>query len=385
MAHQVDPSPRRHIYLGSFEEDTHRCMRCGFCRIKCPTYDFIGWESGSPRGRMQQLYAILRERIAPTSYVYDRLMKCTTCGYCEWRCPSGVKTTDAIEAGRAELQERGFKLEKHYEAGMKIMETGNPYGYSREKKILWKSEPSSSRRPQTLLFSGCTHPYTSPSALRDAYQVLRRIGVNVSSLGDREPCCGSFLLRTGQRRPFEDYVSDEMMILNNPSFEKIVTLCPGCYKTLSREVVPRFLNHDIETFHFASFIEMLLDRTPNLRFKRVNQTVTYHDPCHLGRHMGIFEEPRKILESLPGVKLVEMAHNRNLAICCGSGGGVRSAYAEMASEMAKLRLKEAEDTGADLLVTSCPFCEKAFRDVSQESDGTPRVIDLAELLWTALG
>jgi heterodisulfide reductase subunit D len=359
-------------------------MRCGFCRAKCPTYDFIGWESGSPRGRMQQLYAIIQGRINPTSYVYDRLMKCTTCGYCEWRCPSGVKTTDAIEAGRAELQERGFKLEKHREAGVKIRETGNPYGYPRERKDLWKSEPSPSRRPTTLLFSGCTHPYTSPSALRDAYQVLRHFGVEVGSLGGMEPCCGSFLLRTGQRRLFEEYASKEMKALEDPHLEKIVTLCPGCYKTLSREVVPKFLNRDVRTSHFAPFIEELLDKTPNLGLKRIDLTVTYHDPCHLGRHMGIFEEPRKILESIPGIRLVEMAHNRNLAVCCGSGGGVRSAYPEMASEMAKLRLKEAAETGADLLVTSCPFCERGFRDALSESGGTPRVVDLAELLWMAV-
>jgi Fe-S oxidoreductase len=204
-------------------------------------------------------------------------------------------------------------------------------------------------------------------------KLLRRAGVDFAILGQDEPCCGSTLLRVGQTDAFNDLSARNVEKFQSLGIKKIVTACPGCYTTLKRSIEDA--GADIEVVHVAQEIAGLV-REGKLRIKRTSERMTYHDPCHLGRLGGVFDEPREIVEAV--ADLVEMPNNRYESRCCGAGAGLQSAFPKLSRDLASRRVEEAVATGATTLVTSCPFCETQLRTVPGI-----KVVDLMELLLEA--
>ena len=212
-----------------------------------------------------------------------------------------------------------------------------------------------------LYFRGCTAREKETSIQKATEKLLDIAGVDYHILED-EKCCGSVLLRTGFFNEAQRQIEKNTEILNG---EKIITSCAGCYKTLKDDY------EGLDVIHISQLLDELI-RDGKLNLEKGELDVTYHDSCHLARHMEVFDEPRNVIESL--ANLVEMENNRENSLCCGAGGGVKSAYPEIATQMAKTRIDQAMDTGCKTLVTACPFCKLNLSNDELE------VLDLTEFL-----
>lgn len=212
-----------------------------------------------------------------------------------------------------------------------------------------------------LYFRGCTAREKLPEIQSATEKLLKLAGVDYHVLDD-EKCCGSVLIRTGFLDEAQKQIEKNTGILEG---ESIITSCAGCYKTLKEDY------DGLDVIHISQLLNQLI-KEGKLNLSKKDLDVTYHDSCHLGRHCGVFDEPREVIESVAG--LVEMDNIRENSLCCGAGGGVKSAYPEIASEMAKLRIDQAKETGCGILVTPCPFCK-----LNLENDDL-EVLDLTEFL-----
>lgn len=212
-----------------------------------------------------------------------------------------------------------------------------------------------------LYFRGCTAREKQPSIQDATEKLLNLAGVDYHILED-ESCCGSVLLRTGFLKDAEELIKKNSEVFKD---ETVLTSCAGCYKTLKEDY------ENIDVMHVSQLLRQLIAEG-KLDFSKNDFNVTYHDSCHLGRHMEIFDDPRSVIESVADI--VEMENNRENSLCCGAGGGVKSAYPEIADELAKSRIGQAKDTGCEILITACPFCK-----LNLENDDL-EVLDLTEFL-----
>jgi Fe-S oxidoreductase len=234
-----------------------------------------------------------------------------------------------------------------------------------------------------LYFPGCMATYRAKDIARSTIELLRRGGVEFELLGEDEWCCGSVMLRTGNAD-----VADELREHNLDAFKKhdadvVITSCSGCFKTIKQDYEKMAGSLEFEVKHVLEILKELIEEG-KLIFPETKLKVTYHDPCHLGRHSGMYDLPRDILKSIEGLELVEMPRNRENARCCGAGGGVRAAYRELADKMADTRIEEAVGTGAEVLTSACPFCTFALREAAERNGSKIRVLDLPELLLDIL-
>ena len=220
-----------------------------------------------------------------------------------------------------------------------------------------------------LYFRGCTAREKLNSISKATERILKAANVKYETLDD-EKCCGSVLLRTGF---LDDAIEQMNGNLKDLEGRTILTSCAGCYKTL-KEDYKKYLSVELKVIHISQLLEQLIKENKISIKGKDNLNVTYHDSCHLGRHAGEYEAPRNVINSISN--LVEMENIKEKSRCCGSGGGVKSAYGELSDSIANLRIKEAEETGADLLVSACPFCKL---NLSQNSDDL-EVLDLSEFV-----
>ena len=276
----------------------------------------------------------------------------------------------------------------------------NPWGQPRRAKTDWTRKQGLSGKNlgkkmtnvDVLLFHGCTAPLDR--SLQDVTLstglLLDKAGVNWGYLGDKEVCCGSISMRTGEHDIFKGLVKRNVEILNdlydNHGMRTIVTSCAGCFKTLFQDY-PEFADYDgevgkikAEILHTSIFVKRLIEEGKLQFGNGFNIKATYHDPCHLGRHCHVYETPRELLQAMPGVEFNEMFRNRNFALCCGCGGGLKSGYPDIAQNIGIERIKEAEGTEAEYIVTTCPFCEQNIRDAIIGAKSNLKVVDLVQLM-----
>ncbi len=230
-----------------------------------------------------------------------------------------------------------------------------------------------------VYFPGCMATYRAKDIAKSTIELLRRGGVEFELMGEDEWCCGSVMLRTGNVD-----LADELREHNLDAFKKhdahlVITSCSGCFKTIKQDYEKMTGSLDFEAKHVLEILKELIEEG-KLKFPKTKMKVTYHDPCHLGRHSGMYNIPRDILNSISGLEFVEMPRNRENARCCGAGGGVRAGYRELADKMADARVEEAMETGAEVLTSACPFCTFALREAAERKGSKIRVLDLPELL-----
>ena len=381
----ADRSGRADDVHETMEDISESCVycRCGCCKDGCPVYEEILEESMSPKGRNELIRAIMNGVIEPDERAMRIAYSCLLCRRDEESCGARLKNSEAVEQFRAYLLRRGLEpLPEHQDLANSLRNYGNPWGQPRGSRKRWARDvtasTSSTEQGCELFYVGCTFALdrSLTKTPRAVASIMEKAGSRFRVMLEDEVCCGSTIKRIGDVRLFEELRNANCEAILSCEPARIVTPCAGCYKTMAQDYGD--LLGGIEVIHSTQYILGVL-REGRLRLKEIRVTATYHDPCHLGRYAGIYDEPREILRLIPGLELVEMSNSRELSMCCGGGGGVKTAYGDLSSRIAQKRVREAEETGASLLVTACPFCVQTLSAAAKSMD-SPIIVEEISVL-----
>jgi heterodisulfide reductase subunit D len=364
-----------------------RCIKCSTCKYSykdfeksCPSGEKFLFESYWASGRIRIIRGVLNGDLEWNEDLIDPIFACTTCGACMDACqaPHADYIVEMIEALRELAVKNIGPAENQKFLVTRCEESCNPYGEQNSDNSELKKDYNLPDKAEWVYFIGCTSNYRQINLRDSTLRFLKKTGINFTLID--EHCCTSPMIRTGQLSIVDEYMKYNYEQIKNTGATKVITSCAGCYKTLSNDF-KRFGNDlGLEVYHSLELVKKLLDEK-KIEFKtEYNKTVTYHDPCHLGRHMGVYELPREIYKQIPGLNLVEMKRNRNFAWCCGAGGGVKMGYPEWALEISKERLDEAKETGATVISSTCPFCKTNLSDATTHYKFDFEVLDLMEIL-----
>lgn len=366
------------------------CVQCGFCRAGCPTYSQTGLESMNARGRVLLAFNLMSGRLKPSAEMATRLYQCTTCLNCKYTCPSRVEVSDIVQAARTRLVKNGLLPEVFQAGSRSIVQYGNPFGEPREKRTDTFPTGFQPAKPgaEVLLFGGCVGSYQDINLIPNLMAILDKAGISYTSLGREEDCCGYLSYLIGQEEDFRVCVAGNTRKFADLGVKEIITSCPGCYRTLAKLYPGYGGASEIKVHHVVTYLNTLISEGRIPLKGNGGLKVAYHDPCDLGRHMNVFEEPRNILTNLPGVELTEFKLNRLLAKCCGSGGGVKGFDNPLSQDIAYQRVLQALDVGAEVIVSACPSCKSNLTQgaarVRKEKKGKIKVKDITELVASAL-
>ncbi|MBC7227795.1 MAG: (Fe-S)-binding protein [Thermoflexales bacterium] len=377
------------------EDDYLHCIRCGQCLAVCPTYRLTLNETDSPRARVALLRAVregLLER--PTDRTAAQFFRCLLCGACTFTCPSGVTVDRVLELTRGEMAELGLLPQPLVALNQRIRESHNISAEPPESRLLWAQNlpapPTGLGKAQAevVYFVGCVgalfpRSYGIPQSF---VQILEGAGVDYALLGAEEWCCGYPLAINGDLEGAREMMRHNLEAVRATGARTLVTTCPSCFH-FWKHAYPAALEEDLglEVRHATEFLADLLEagRVP-LRDDLPEQVVTYHDPCDLGRKSGVFDAPRRILRAIPGVTLVEMAENQGGSHCCGGGGNLESMDPALSQGIAARRIRQAAETGAQVVVSACQQCERTLFNAARAERLRLRVKDIAEIVLEAM-
>ena len=365
------------------------CMQCGKCTGSCPV--FPKSKLNPRRLMLETAYLISPLTMHPPLNIYEKseVWDCTTCSTCSCRCPREVEPMDVLIGLRGLLIEQGHVPPTLGDALEGVYKYGNPWGLSRSKRSEWAQDlkvkyVSEGEKTELLYFVGCAASYDSRAqeVAKALVKNLNTLGIDFSILGNKETCCGNEVYSLGEKGLFEILVEKNLSLLDQYGINRILTTSPHCFNAFKNKY-----GKDLAVQHYTQYFADLIDKG-KLKFpQRVEKVVTYQDPCFLGKHNDIYDEPRKVIESIPGIKFVELNLSRGRSVCCEGGGG-RMWY-DIPGEkgrLAETRVKEAIDVGADILAVACPFCLLTFDDAIKTTGNEDRiqVMDIMELVAEAL-
>ncbi len=375
-------------------DETFRCRNCNYCYSRCPLSECgDGFMTEGPSGITQSLYYAIKWNLKEEEELSRIVSKCTTCNSCVLACKelaAGVPLLDIIESGRALLVERGSgPTETQAETLEHMYERGNSYGENPIKRKEWLKIIGIPEKPEsgynTLLYLGCSVSY-DPELRKIAealVKIFKHAGVTFSIAYD-EPCCGCLAKRLGDLMLFDEISKKNTQYLKKLDVKTIITISPHAYNTFLNEYP---MNNHPRVMHYTQFLHDMI-QTGKITFTHsIDKIITYHDPCYLGKHNGIYEEPREVIRSIPGVKLTEMECNRSLSLCCGGGGGGMWLETEDKKHRPSTkRLKQAKKSGAQILAVACPWCHSMLgEEAKSEPEETIIVTDIAQLVAQAIG
>jgi Fe-S oxidoreductase len=360
------------------------CYQCGLCDAVCP------WN----RVRSFSMRKIIREAtFGLTEIENEDIWRCTTCGRCPQWCPRGVKQIESGVSLRRIATEYGVfpnPVRPIRGVSASLRGKGNPLNEERENRAKWAeglSVNSFTEGMEILFFPGCYLSYDPrlKKVARATAQILNQAGVDYGILGAEENCCGESIRKTGDEELFKRLARENIKTFIDHGVKKILVASPHCYHTFKNEY-PEF-KVNFEVVHISQYLLELIQNGRLKPTKSYGKKVTYHDPCYLGRHNGLFDEPRGVLRRIPGLDLVEMADARKDSLCCGGGGGRIWMETPKGERFSDLRLEQAIGTGAEVLVTSCPYCIANFEDSRLTLNAAEKiqVKDVTEVLREAIG
>lgn len=358
------------------------CYQCGTCTAVCP------WN----KVRSFIVRRIMHQgQLGLVDFEDEDVWLCATCNNCVKRCPRGVEIIDVMRALRRAVTELGIaKVPDSLRITIKnISGVGNPLGEAEDKRANWAQDLDIKLHTEgtEVLYFPCCIPEYDPSVQRVARAtaaVLKKAGVDFGILGNRANCCGESVRKAGDEAVFKQLAQNNITALEEAGVRKIIVSSPHCYHALKNEY-PR-LGASFEVTHVSQYLLELLKQERLKLTKEVNLKVAYHDPCYLGRHNDIYDEPREVLRSIPGLELVELADHREFSLCCGGGGGRIWMETKSGERFSDLRLNQALETGAKVLAVACPYCMLNFNDsvLTQDKGDLIEVRDIAELVQEAL-
>lgn len=366
--------------------DAFACVSCGYCRSECPEFSAIGWESASPRGKFRFLKEYLKGKVKLDERMAEMFFVCTTCRQCNEICQvKAYVEEDWTLVARPAMLRNGFQPPTVFQRqAHNILVKHNPGGTSQDERTAWMSSDLKCKDEGEVGYwvgCGASFTYNLRNLPINAIRVLNRAGIEPVYLGSEEWCCGGGTFNVGCIEEISEIVRHNINELNRRGVKTLVTSCSGCWLYLAHfyPILAQRLNlkYDIKVKHMVEVVSELIEEGKIKCESPVNLKVTYHDPCHIGRGGGIFEAPRKILASIPGLELVEMPRNREHAACCGRHV-VR--YPRLGSIINNARTMEAANTGAPAVVSSCPTCESNFRVGIAETGVKLEVLDIIDLV-----
>jgi glycolate oxidase len=368
------------------------CIQCGFCRAGCPTFGETTLESLNAKGRVTLAYYMLTGDLKPSEELAKKLYQCMLCLNCKSVCPAQIQVSDVIRAARERLVQNGFLPEIFKPVLSAMIDAANPLLADPAKRA--DSYPADYKKAvpgqtQAILHLGCVSSFQDVKMIPAFMKILDKAGVGYGALGQEESCCGYLAYLVGDMETFKKAMDMYNERLGKYKPAELITTCAGCLKTF-RDLYPHYgSKNGYKVLHAVEVMETLINQG-KLKFKEDAEPlkVVYHDPCDIGRHMGIYEPPRNVIKAIPGVELLEFAQNRNLAKCCGGGGGMKGFDNEMAGEIGFKRLAAAIDLAADAIVSACPSCKGTFNQAAararKEKRGKIRVMDITELVAARL-
>ena len=389
------------FYTG-LESEAAICASCGYCRTVCPTYAAVGWESCSPRGRVQ-LTKMLNDGLELPSSQIIRMYQCTLCGQCTEVCSTRIELRSFWLAARRQLVKRQGRLPAVAALDNQIAASGNVYGSPAAERMAWvddmddpppdrwvrRSPLASGGAPTVVVyFTGCSSALTPRNRriARSFASLLVAARVNFALLGEQEVCCGFPLVAAGLVDQAEALAAQNIERFGATGASTVVFTCPACRLQWKEAYASRLPG--VRLLHAVEFLVELLE-AGRLPLKETPKVVTYHDPCDLGRNGGVYDAPRQILASIPGVQLVEAPLRRERALCCGGGGDLEMLDPALVGRIASRTVSQLVQTGAGAIVTACPQCVRTLaRSVKENSGGGARgvqVLDIVELLAQASG
>ena len=392
------PEKPKLIKLPRITRELAQCQMCGYCIDVCETHRQTPWESVTARGKIYYLNQLDKRGFGATDKLLgrkveispdfvDAMFKCTGCGNCEAVCHANIELVKLWETVRAWLVQQGVApMPVHKGISDKIARTGNSFGEPRSKRDTWWPEDvERAPVPDAIMFAGCTGSYRMQHIPTAGVKVLARAGVKVNCLGEDEVCCSSPMLRTGITSHTMNLAITTVTKADAIGAKDMVMTCAGCFKTVSSNFGDYYSKTGQNVYHFTQYVDRLIKERKLPLNNEYNHKVTYHDPCHLGRHSKVYEEPRNILKKIKGLEFVEMEKNRENSRCCGAGGGYKSAFNDFAVNIAAERIRDAEAVGAEVIATACPFCVLNLKAGAKKIGSKVQVVDISEILLEVTG
>ena len=365
--------------MQQYASQIHRCFRCGYCKfptdyssLNCPSYRRFRFDSYSTGGRLWLIYAWLKGEVEWSEHLADILYACTTCKNCTEQCPMKFAgdIVDWIVGARSDMVEKGKippRVARFFEA---VHGYGNPLKLLRSDRDAWadgtkRYEPGD----EYLFYVGCLGSYdeNAQKMSKSLAELLNKAGVSFGILGSEEECCGNEIYMLGEMGLFQVLAEKNTQQFKELGVKKIVTLSPHAYNVMRNNYSAAGANFQV--YHYTQLLSDLIKKN-KIKLSQNKAKVTYQDPCFLGRYNKIYDEPRQILQSIPGIELIEMERNRQDAFCCGGGSGnfVMDLLAGSEDSPGRVRVREAYETGADTLAVACPSCLTIFTDAVKTED-----------------
>lgn len=342
---------------------------------------------------MQIIRSLWQGKLELSKDMAEVIYQCPTCNACAEACAYEMDNALMYEALRAELVEAGCGLEAHIPMNKALVELLNPYERDNKQKKEWiskldfKIKNAYSEKADVLFFVGCTAALTPEiqTVPINTANILKKLNIDFAVYGEQEVCCGSVALRTGNREAFNSLAKKNYELFKKNGIKTIITSCAGCIRTLKVDFADFLGDLGVQVVHSVEYFKNFIEKN-DTEMRNLGVNVTYHDPCHTGRNTGdtpLYEEPRELLRKI--TNLTEMKTIKENTKCCGAGGGVKKGFPDLALEIAKSRVREAEETGADYLVSICPFCYRNLSDAVNALNSNIKMADLTELINKALG
>jgi Fe-S oxidoreductase len=364
-------------------EAFNRCYQCGLCDAVCPWNRLINFS-------MRKI--VRQATFGMTDIESEDIWRCTTCGSCPQQCPRDVRQIESGISLRRLATEYGIfpkSVKALRSVSANLVGTGNPMGEDRQARADWAKDLSVkpfAEGMEILYFPGCYLSYDPrlKKVAKATASILSHAGIDYGILGAKENCCGESIRKTGNEDLFKRLARENIKTFIENGVKKILVSSPHCYHTFKNEYAEFMVN--FEVVHISEFILELIDAGRLELTKEYSRQVTYHDPCYLGRHNNIYDEPRRALNTIPGLKLVEMPESRKKSLCCGGGGGRVWMETVKGERFSDLRIEQAVGVGAEVLVTACPYCITHFEDsrLILEDSESLEVKDITEVIQEAI-
>jgi heterodisulfide reductase subunit D len=376
----------------------HKCTRCGQCSYGgeeaefvslCPMYIKGKFFTYSAGGVMQMARALYEGKIGFSESVRDLLYLCTTCGACEVNCGVIESQVDLFTLLKKELLQNGITLQEPHQIVVEnILSKKTPYAGRLPARDEWLAQEKKGKmasQAEIFYFVGCVSSYRETEIANAFVSILDKLGIPFSASGE-EWCCGAPLYFCGHEDKVHDLVTHNVELIEKSGASTVVLTCPTC-SMIFKKYYPQWMKRKLpfEVLHATEFMERLQQKgTLKLDTMHVEKTVTYHDPCHLGRGQDIYEAPREILNRIKGIEFKDLTRSRENSYCCGGGGLVPIGFPDFSLDLARERASEMKSMGAELLLSACPACKENLKIAAQKLKLRTKVLDIAELVNDAL-